>query len=407
MRVIVVGAGLAGLVAAHRMKATAVDVLVLEARPRLGGRTYTVRDGFAHGQHADLGAELVDEGQSAIIGLCAQLGLELTPEFTLVRGEVVMGGRLLGVQERERILDELSTARRSVPPAPGELLASWVRRASLSAQARGFARACAEMNPMCSPRDIDSHILFEVPSGRRAWRIRGGSDCPARRLGEEVEVELEAPVRLVTQDRESVTVETDGGRYTADAVVLAVPAAVLADIGFDPPLPEAKVRSLLALRYGVGGKAIAQYAEGDELRERLARGCISDSALCLIWNTAAHQPGPTAVVSALVGGDSSDILRDAESALEELDSLTASLLGHPATRLHGLVQDWSREEFTRCTVSVPWADRFSLVPVLAASFGRLYFAGEHTDLEWPGYMEGAVRSGVRAAREVVAAHSPR
>ena len=119
VRVVVIGAGLAGLNAAVDLQRAGADVTVLEARDRVGGRTYTVRDGFAAGQYADLGAELVDEGQDAIIGLCQELGIELTPEFTLMSGEIVFDGQRLSRAECDEVLDEFRRARRESPPRPG------------------------------------------------------------------------------------------------------------------------------------------------------------------------------------------------------------------------------------------------------------------------------------------------
>ena len=131
MKVVIVGAGIAGLSAAARLQRAGVEVTVLEARARVGGRVHTVTGPFQDGQHADLGAELVDEGQSAIIELCDDLGLHLTPEFTLVGGELVFDGRVLAPEAARALFGEFRTGRRSAPPRPWEPMSAWATRVPL------------------------------------------------------------------------------------------------------------------------------------------------------------------------------------------------------------------------------------------------------------------------------------
>lgn len=402
MKVVIVGAGIAGLSAAARLQRAGVEVTVLEARARVGGRVHTVTGPFQDGQHADLGAELVDEGQSAIIELCDDLGLHLTPEFTLVGGELVFDGRVLAPEAARALFGEFRTGRRSAPPRPWEPMSAWAARVPLSEPARQLAAAGAGMNTMTAPAECTTDRFFEVPTGRRCWRIAEGSDAVARALARDADVRLGEAVFAVRRGAGGVTVETDSAVHAGDEVIVAVPPPLVLDLGFDPPLPEWKVGALLNLRMGGGGKVLAQYAEGAVLRDRLARGCITNGCSSIIWATGAHQPGDSCVVAGLVGAEFAHVLDTPEEALRELDRSLSGLAGVPLTRIAGFTHSWSRDPFSKSTVPAP---RPGEVPVLTADADRVRFVGDYTDPDWPGFMEGAVRSGYRAAADILGAVS--
>jgi|SRR5271167_1442527 uncharacterized protein with NAD-binding domain and iron-sulfur cluster len=109
MKTLVVGAGLSGLVAAHRLQAAGHAVTILEARPRVGGRVLTLREPFAEGQHADVGAMILYEGQNTILDLCREFGIALTPHKTVGAElpRVKFGGRLLDPEEIGACFGEL------------------------------------------------------------------------------------------------------------------------------------------------------------------------------------------------------------------------------------------------------------------------------------------------------------
>jgi hypothetical protein len=117
MKTLVVGAGLSGLVAAYRLQAVGHEVTILEARPRVGGRVLTLREPFAEGQHADVGAMILYEGQNAILSLCREFGIELTPLKTVGAElpRVKLKGRLLNAEEIGACFGELGKAQSARP----------------------------------------------------------------------------------------------------------------------------------------------------------------------------------------------------------------------------------------------------------------------------------------------------
>ena len=132
MKVIVVGAGLSGLVSGMRLQEAGHEVVILEARDRVGGRVLTVRDGFEDGQYADVGAMILYEGQPNIIELCEHFGLELTPQVTFGAElpALLLGGGLLTPKRWDR--RSRSSARRT-----GSIRPSLSRRSPPGRSARG------------------------------------------------------------------------------------------------------------------------------------------------------------------------------------------------------------------------------------------------------------------------------
>src|SRR6476619_5179821 len=133
MRILVIGAGLSGLVSAGRLQAAGHEVTILEARPRVGGRVLTLREPFAEGQHADVGAMILYEGQNTILDLCREFGIKLTPVKTVGAElpRVRSGGRLLGPEEIGACFGELRNAQSAHQAEPFETAAAWARRCRL------------------------------------------------------------------------------------------------------------------------------------------------------------------------------------------------------------------------------------------------------------------------------------
>ena len=261
MKTLVVGAGLSGLVAAHRLQAAGYEVTILEARPRVGGRVLTLRKPFTEGQHADVGAMILYEGQNTILDLCREFGIELTPVKTVGAElpRVKLDGRLLDPEEIGAGFGELAKAQSARPAEPFETAAAWVRRCRLSARAIGLLDALIEIQPSVPLRFVDARSLHLGPE--QYLQMAGGNDQLPRRLAQDLDVRLEHVVRLIDWSRSSVVVETEKAQFEGDLLVLAVPGPLTTDIGWNPPLPAEKVRALVSLRYGTGAGVAAQYRE--------------------------------------------------------------------------------------------------------------------------------------------------
>ncbi|TDB88730.1 FAD-dependent oxidoreductase [Actinomadura sp. KC216] len=418
VKVLVVGAGLAGLTAARTLAAAGVEVTVYEARDRVGGRTYTVRDGFTGGQHGDLGGELVTADYHALTALCEEAGVALservwiereqtlpgeTPlEGYLADGRIIVEGGLLTGARFAAVDDEIRVALRDTSPAPHEVIEQWTRRAGLSALARGALAGIGRMPVQYDPSQIDAHYLVDAHVGA-VRRIVGGSQVLADTLARDLDVRLEAPVRAVRQAGGRVEVELENGdRMTAGQVVVAVPPFVLPTVGFDPPLPATHVGALTSLQRAYGGKVIGQYAEGDAVRAALSRGVFADGPLNTAWVSNHYVTEGPAVVSGFICGAQRHVLESDGDAFAALDEVVRIAVGEPVTRIAGRRKNWMEDPFALgMGATLGYTFRRALVAQFATPERRVHFAGDHTDADLPATMEGAVRSGRRAADEVL------
>lgn len=407
LRVVVVGAGLSGLTAAAELQASGAAVVVVEARDRVGGRIHTVREGVREGQHAELGAETIYAGQDSVIAVCRRLGVELLPcgyfDFRVPR--LAVGNRMLGADEAEAVVEELAAAYRRAPPASFESLAGWGRRNRLSTEATSLLRSFTQYSPVTSMHFADaSEFERQLAHAGETYRIAGGNDTLPRRLATDLDVHLETPVRLVTWSTTEAVVETERDTYHADRVVLAVPGPLTTAIGFDPPLPEAKVRANLTLRYGTATKVVLQYAQGAAVRAAVGSGILTDGTPPWIVEQTLHQGGRAAIVSSLLGGETEPTLSPPTEVLSHVDRSMEAVTGRRLERLYGAAYSWTQDQWSQCVVRAPMGDqRTTTLPSVAAPIGQtLFFAGEHTDDRvGPGGLEGAVRSAHRVVGEVL------
>ncbi len=435
--VIVAGAGLAGLAAAVDLHGDGARVTVLEARERVGGRVWTLRQGFLEGQHAEAGGDLIEPNQEAIRDLVARTGLSLVPILRGGFGFVQGGcGRRRPIQTAS--FRELWT-KLAVPCQPlirayrltehrwdGPIARSLARlsvsdwldhiRADRTTRAlirglRGLFLADPDHLSLLALVDV---LASEMPGGR-FYRIKGGNDQLATRLaaqlGEQVCLRTTLLAATQTRDRVRVTVRGSAGertQLTADYLIVALPATAMRRIVFRPPLPPLQRKACAALRYGRATKTLLQFERPFWRQRGRPRAFGTDLPIGAIWDGNEEQRGRTGILTSLAGGSASaETLklvgeRGIEALVETLAWLGAKKTALLASRLVCWEQDpWAQGGYAYFD---PGYDP-ELRAWLARPHGRILFAGEHTSERWQGYMNGAVESGWRAAAEVRALES--
>lgn len=390
MRVVVVGAGFAGLAAADELARSGVEVEVLEARDRVGGRVWSVP--FA-GAVVERGAEFILPHDRTVIATAERLGLTLVRKGTLYGNREPRGGRPVSRAEVLSAVKRLGSERHG-----GTLADTLARDGRLDPGVAEVIRARLEVSCAYPATDLDASVLSEGAGAFGdfdTFTVAGGNDRIARemasRLGDAVR--LSAPVSGVAWRDGGVSVIAGGLEVVADAAVIAVPASVLGAIKFDPPLPPEKA----AVRYGQAAKLFVALRTPAPPSQVLS---VRDRFWCY---TQLGQDGePLPFVGAFAGSpgalEALGVAAGPARWLEVLARLRTDLdLDLGTVLLSTWSEDpWVRGAYSAGSASVP-LDRESL----GRPVGPLVFAGEHTAGGWHGLMEGALRSGARAAQQVL------
>jgi monoamine oxidase len=442
--VVVVGAGLAGLVAARDLVAAGAEVVVLEARDRVGGRTLTLP--AADGTPIDHGAQWIGPTQDRIAALAASVGVTTYPtwdrglhtEFRDGRAHR-FGGQLPASDPGTAVamglaVRELDAMAAEVPPeAPwnaerallwdSQTVESWLQARVGAEGARGWLRTAVRSTLAAEPGDLSLlHTLFfirsaggfarliETAGGAQERRFHQGAQAISIRLAEALgeRVVLGAPVRVVTHDPGGVVVEADGRAVAARRAILAVPPALAGRVAYRPALPG--WRSQLTQRVPMGSvvKVHALYDEPFWRHDGLSGLAVGDHGpVEIVYDNSPEGGTPGVLVGFIEGQDARGWGRrgPADRRAATLECLVR-YFGEPAGRPRELLErSWADEEYSGgCFAGYfPPGVWTSYGQGLREPVGPLHWAGTETATVWNAHMDGAVRSGERAAAEALAA----
>jgi monoamine oxidase len=316
------------------------------------------------------------------------------------------GGAPTTHQEMARCAEVVAGAAASARPGTSlaEVVAGWP--GSPAALAAYVSRI--EVTHGVAARDLAAAAVTDVTGGfsrRPCWRVAGGNQQVARHLAGHLgtSVRLRSAVRSVEHDQDGVRVLTDDGEVTGDAVILAVPMAVLRTLSFSPEVPR-------IYRSAWQRAGLAHNAKLHMPLTRPAAPSAVQSVPDRFWTwTAADGSGQVQPVLHAFGGTEKGLaaLAAAEGPAtwaSRAAALRPELSADPSRAVLTTWNDDPRagESYSALTVAVADGDD----DLIAAPLGRVHFAGEHTAGAWAGLMEGALRSGARAAREVLAHAGP-
>jgi monoamine oxidase len=441
--VAVVGAGLAGLVAARDLLAAGLSVLVLEARDRVGGRllNHTLKGGAV----VEVGGQWVGPTQDRVLALAEELGVGLYPtyeegeHFLAVNGAVkrysgddfaLPEDALADVGETQQRLEEMASTVPLEEPWRAAQAAAWDAQTLdtwLVANANteiglGYWRTLVPALFSAEASEMSLlHFLFYCRSGgtidrlvathggAQESRLEGGSQHLASRLAEQLGdvVRLGSPVRAIRQDDRGVEVTYNGGVVEAGRAVVAIPPTLAGRIRYSPALPPLRDQLTQQVPMGYVIKVQIAYPEPFWRAEGLSGSVFSlDDEVSVIFDNSPPDLSCGVLLGFLEGAHARLAGRLPPQERKELIlSVFAKFFGSRAANSDEYVEkDWATEEWSRGC----YGGRFGTGvwtgygEALREAVGRIHWAGTETAEIWNGYMDGAVRSGERAAHEVLA-----
>src|SRR3984957_3574113 len=417
--VVVVGAGFAGLATARELTRLGHDVLVLEGRDRVGGRSYT---GHVAGVPVDMGGTFVGPTQDAVLALADELGIPTVPTYhdgaNLIRWRGAVRSysgtiprlSLGGLIDLGRVRWQFERIARSVPlPEP------WTARRA----ARDLLAIMARVTWGCEPDDVSMlHAaryaraaggldrMLDVENGAQQDRFAAGTQqiavAAAAELGDRVV--LEAAVRRIDYHDDGVTVTSEKGTAEATYVVVAIPPEHWSVIEFTPALPAELGQLPAQWPQGRLSKAYVAYPTPFWRSAGFSGEALSDEGPVFITFDVSPQPDGPGILLGFVDARKFDELPADQRRQRALECF-AALFGDEALQpLDYVDHRWGAEEFAPGgpTAAVPPGSWTRYGPWLRRPVGPIHWAGTETADEWTGFLDGAVRSGQRAAAEVAA-----
>lgn len=431
---VVIGAGYSGLASAQLLNQRGVDVLVLEARSRVGGRAATQ---VVNGVTLDLGGEFVGPGQQRILALATEFGVSLSPVWR--KGEDVVwrdGNRWSehrGVPDATSAMVELDRLASNVPldtpwltpdaeNLDGQTMRTWLASNVTSDDGRWLLRTILEATFAASVNELSLlHVLFGIRAAAGTTSMFGGADCAqdssivggamgiAERLmgGLGERVLLGHRVDHVVWGDAHVALEGPGFRVAADRAIFALPPHLAGRLRYDPSLPARRDSLTQSLPMGAVVKVHCLF-DRPFWRDRGLSGesMSDDDLLSVTTHDGSPRPDGPGLLTCLVPGRAAHwwVSARPDKVRVRLLGRLAELFGPEAARpAHVIATTWAEDPLAGGGYDAHFPPGLwtALGDALRAPIGPLHWAGSETATEWCGYLDGALTSGERAATEVL------
>jgi monoamine oxidase len=431
-RVVVVGAGFAGLAAAYELKHGGFDVSVIEARDRVSGRVLSFSD-LVKDKVMEGGGELIGSNHPTWVAYKEKFGLDFldVTEEESAETPIVLDGKKLSREESDKLWEEMEPALRKMnadaekvnvdepwkTPDAEKLdkttLAEWLKGQECSPACRKAIEAqLVADNGQAADRQSYLGMITQVAGGgvdkywteSEVYRCKGGNQQLAMKLADgfgKDRITLKLAVTKIEQTSDKVVVTcADRRTLECDEVVLAVPPSVWSKISFSPDLPAA-----LKPQMGANVKYLTALKNRFWKGKELAPVSLQNGDIGWTWEGTDNQEGDeNAGLVAFSGGPGA--VRTLEYPKDSRDEMykkqmEAAFPGYSEAFVKSRYMSWPKEEWTNAGYSFPGPGQVTTVgPLMQKGVGHVHIAGEHACYKFVGYMEGALNSGVTVARRL-------
>lgn len=442
--VIVVGAGLSGLSAAHDLTKAGRSVIVLEARDRVGGRTWTKKT--PGNAWVDMGAQWVGPTQNCITDLLKEYNIKTFPTYQVGNSIVDYNGKIekfdstkqipmLNKQEQaelaelnakiDKLAETVPTDNPASTPNAEKLdsmtMQTWIDQNAKSPHVKFFLRTVILGTLASEPRDVSLlHFLFYVHAGGGmnsletdgiARRVVGGvqqfSNNMAKELGDKVK--LNSRVWKIDQTGNNVHVFANDCDYVGKKVIVALPPALTGRINYKPALPASRMKFIQRTPTGSSIKIHAVYDKPFWRDKGLSGQVLNNTTPVQFIVDNSPPDGRVGIIGAFYEAQKGRDYADKPDAVIKKDALKvfAKYFGKKALKPKAFyIANWNAEPFSRgCFSAVMPAGAWTAYPgtTIRKPVKNIHWAGTATATKWFAYMDGAACSGRRAAKEVDAA----
>lgn len=448
-RTAIVGAGVAGLNCAYKLRKAGVPVQIFEASSRSGGRMFTARNLLAQGITTEMGGEFIDSGHAEMLALVKEFGLEMwdfrKPGGTIKAEAFFFDGRHISEQEvvkafiplAKRIAADYDSLgeevsyrdhgngqkldRTSIAEYFDQIEASkWIRELLHVAYVTEYGLEADQQSALNLIMLIgtDTEAGFEAfGESDERYTVKGGNERVVEALASRLDgfVSLRHRLSAISAKGSGFTLTFEGPNGKAldrdfDSVVLTLPFTMLRDVDIRVPLPAVKRQAINLLGYGTNAKVLAGFKTRTWRKLGYRGNTLTDEPFQLCWDNGALQAGPSSGITFYSGGRLG-VESGRGTAKEAVNRMMPGFeRAYPGSKgqLNGQVSrfHWPTHPFTRGSYACYRPGQWTTIGGSEGeSVGNLHFAGEHTSVDFQGYMNGGAQSGADAAAAVLASVS--